>query len=82
MSTQAACNEERAQKRWEKGAPAWGFTVALFGILFRAVFFSVSRRIAGRTPFLLVFYPFILLIEKRGGNRAKNEENGKKSESG
>jgi hypothetical protein len=62
MSTQAACNGEREQKRAremvEKGAP--GFTVALFSTLFRALFFSVSRRIAGRTPFLLLSYlPFL-----------------------
>jgi hypothetical protein len=74
-------SQKGLEKGWKKGAPAGGFTVAILAP-FLAPFFSVSRRIVARTPFLLVFYPFVFLIEKGGKNRAKNEENGKKGEKG
>jgi hypothetical protein len=80
--------------RWGKGAGGGakkgakrerqpgGFTVALFRVLFRSLFFSISPELqvgprSFRFPTL-----FVLLIEKGEKNRAKNEKNGKKGEKG
>ena len=86
MSTQAPCNGEREPKRarkgWEKGAPARGFTVALFGTLFCALFFPFPVELQVGHRFCWCSTLFVLLIEKGKKNRAKNEENGKKGEKG
>jgi hypothetical protein len=74
-------SQKGRKKEWKKGAPARGFTVALFGTLFCALFFfpfPVELEVGPR--FCWSSTLFVLLIEKRGKNRAKNEENGKKGE--
>jgi hypothetical protein len=72
--------KERDKGWWIKGAPAGGFTVALFGTLFRAIFFRFPAELHVRPRFCRFSTLFVLLIERGGKDWAKNEENGKKSE--
>jgi hypothetical protein len=83
MSTQAACNGERepkmARKRVGKGSSSRGFHSSPFGYPFLHPFLAelqVGPRFCWSSTL------FVLLIEKGGKNRTKNEENGKKAKKG
>jgi hypothetical protein len=72
-----------AKKGWKNGVPARDFTVALFGTLFRALFFPFPVELQLGPRFCWSSTLFVLLTEK-GGKKiwAKNGENGKKGEKG
>jgi hypothetical protein len=71
-----------AKKGGKKGAPARGFTIALFGSLFRALLFPFPAELQVGPHFCWSSTLFVLLIEKGKKNRTKNKENGKKGEKG
>jgi hypothetical protein len=53
-----------AKKGGKKGAPARGFTIALFGSLFRALFFPFPAELQVGPCFCWSSTLFVLLIEK------------------
>jgi hypothetical protein len=72
-------SQKGREKRWKKGAPAGGFTVALFSSLFHTLFFPFPAKFQVGPHFCWSSTLFVLLIEKRGGNRAKTKRMAKRA---
>jgi hypothetical protein len=63
-----------AKKGGKRERQPGGFTVTLFRVLFRSLFFFDFSRIAGRIPFFSVSYPFCTSNwkrEKKTGRKTK-----------